>query len=942
MTLPHHPLPRCARHVHALLLAAVLAACGGGDDQAGNSGRGGTDPATSSSPASGDALEQALTTGDARGVTRDDLLASTQALLGTQAAAWAGIRQALFGGVDRITWNPSPDSWSFTVLDRARIHVTLPSNWRYAGNDAGRQAALAVVGSAAAAGSRFAAFGSNPIAVPGNEAMDSMVANTVAWLSPRAGESPFKVVAAHLPGDELRRWFGSHFADATVNGFAADDSAQADDRCDGAALDACLQGADLLVIGSEPGPRAYDGAVVMRAVAAAQGRGIPVLYLHHGAEASDLDTRLLAYFGLRSVNNYWEVEGLQDWDPATPREGYAELLTRLEEGRFSTDWSGCTGDGRVDCDTDAAYAAEFGTQAEGLRSALRELDAAGTTIFGKDGFELEKRLVLLGDKFREPVSYPLDKERNKQDFFRALFSDAAAYLHRPAQGIARNLGNFSGRFAAGTATVSRRLEVPLPASGSKEYLTGLYVMPGRSVTLTRSDTSAAAVRFGLNMLRDTTWAFSPVDANGKGGLDRPTQITSPGMPLAAGASVTISSPYGGPLLLFIDAAAGGEQAVAVKVDGVITHPVLRDPTDAAQVAAFKAEVAATPTHWVAMTSDTLTLHSTLDHFRETMATYGNDMARLGALTWTYTIQDTYELAGFNAASGRFRLSDEASAFCRARGWDCTGLQHRRDQMQHVISDAHAYCGSGCSGNPYDQDWAFDPMGWGESHEIGHNLQRSRLMIYGDQSGEVSNNIYPVHKLMRYNTQVRPAQPIVEGSGAAKAVFGTMMAALAGRNPSAAMHSAVWGDTSYAADNDARVTFYRQLAEYARHYNAGLGDGWSLYTLMHLLDRNIDANAGRWSTVAAAYGMGTYAEAPSGMDGNDFMLVSSSFIIGRDMRPVFELWGITVSGAASAQVAAYGFPAAQKLLFPMSDHVRPSESVGRPVVITSGAVYPDGF
>ncbi len=986
-------LPRAAvrvprRHLAAISLLAFLAACGGGNGGGpdsgasgnANTGTTGTDPTGTGTPGTGttnpgttspgttaSTVDQALASGNPQGTTLAALLQSTQGLLAAQTSAYAGVKQSLFGldasgaanssSLTGLTWNPSHDSSSFTVLDRARVQVVLPSNWRYADNTAGQQVALGVVGTAAVSGTRFAAFGGNPIGVPGNSAMDSLLANTVAWLTPRAGQGGFKVVVAHLPGTEtywfpheakVRSWFNSRYAGVTINGKPGADKAQADDTCDGAALDACLQGAHLLVIGREQGPAAYDGAVVMKAVADAQARGIPVLYLHHYRDTNDLADRLLAHFGLGQVNNYWSIEGLQAWNPSTlskvPTQlaGLGELLNRLEQGSFSTRWSGCTTSGRIDCSNDAAYTSEFGTLADGLRSTFRQLDATGTAIFDQSGHALEKRLVLLGDKFRESVSYPLDKSANQQDFFRALFSDVTAYVHRPYGSVAKNLGNFSGTFPAGTPTVSRTVDVSLPTSGSKEYLTGLYVMPGRSVTLTRTDSSAAPVSFGLNMLRDTTWLFNTVNAQGAGGLDRPTQISSPRMPLASGQSVTITSPHGGPLLLFVGAASGGAQAVSVKVSGVITHPVLRDATDAAQVATFQAEVANTPTNWVAVTSDTLTLHSTLAHFRESMKSYANDMARLGADTWTYTIQDTYELAGFNAASGRLNLSASVKAYCAAKGWDCTGPQHRRDEMQHVISDVHAACGDGCSGNPYDQDWAFGPLGWGESHEIGHNLQRSRLKIYGGLSGEVSNNIFPMHKQMHYNTAMPSAQPIVARAGAVKTVFNIMMNAQASANPSAAVTTAIWTDPSYAANNSERVTFYRQLVEYARHYNANLGDGWALITLMHLLDRNIDANASRWASVAAAYGMGTYASAPTGMNGNDFMLIASSYIIGRDMRPMFELWGISVSAAASGQVAAYGLPAAQKMVFPMSDLARPTGLVGAPVVIANGASYPGGY
>lgn len=79
-----------------------------------------------------------------------------------------------------------------------------------------------------------------------------------------------------------------------------------------------------------------------------------------------------------------------------------------------------------------------------------------------------------------------------------------------------------------------------------------------------------------------------------------------------------------------------------------------------------------------------------------------------------------------------------------------------------------------------------------------------------------------------------------------------------------------------------------------------------------------------------------------MNGNDFMLIASSYIIGRDMRPVFDLWGITYSAAASTQVNAYGYAAAAKLVFPMADLEAYGAGVAAPVTVTSSATYPSGY
>lgn len=968
MLLFPHLSPGSRRPVRLALAAAALAlaGCGGGGEADPSAqAQDAQDAPNAQALAVTDPVSLALSTGNPAGVTLAQMMTATKAVLDAQPAEYAAIKQSLFGlkadgtatttSLTAIDWDPTHDSSWFTLLDTTQNKTILTSNWSYKGGSAGTPVTLAVAGTNVAGTSRYAAFGGNPFGVPGNAAMDQLMMRTVAWLTRRTSFTGLRVVTAHLPGTETywfpheartRTWFAAKYPGVTINGVATNAATQADNRCDGDLLDACLQGAHLLVIGREQGPSAYSGTKVMQAVLAAQSRGIPVLYLHHYRDVNDLAGRMLELFGLGQANNYWSENGLKGFNPATlpamPNglAGVRDLVNRLDQGNFTSTWSGCTTSGRIGCTGDATYMSQFGTPAGSVRSALRALDEGGRTIFaGPPGYRLEKRLVLLADKYREAVSYPLSKATGGAAFYRAHFSDMGAYIHRPYASVARNLGNFSGAIPAATPGLTRTVTVTRPLGGTRDHMTGLYVMPGRTVTLTRTDTGPGTVRIGINMLRDTTWVF-----NEPSGLDRPTMLTAPRSPLAAGQSVKLTSPYGGPLFLHVDAAASGAQTVTVQVSGVTTHPVLRNAGDPAQVAAFNAELASTPTNWVGLTTDTLTLHSTLPKFRQSVSAYGGDLARLVGDTWTYTIKDTYELAGFNAATpGQYVLSPATAAFCSARGWDCTGTQHRRDVMQHVISDVHATCGNGCSGNPYDQDWAFTPLGWGESHEIGHNLQRTRLNIHGGQSGEVSNNIFPVHKRIQYNQSAAGlASPLVDRAGTGLSVFNTLKAAQGAADPTEAARLAIWSNTAYAADNSARVMFYRQLVEHARHHNPALGDGWALVTLMHLLDRNFDANKANWPAVAAAYGFGTYATFPSSLGGNDFMLVASSFIIGRDMRPMFDLWGVTYSAEAAAQVAAHRLVPVPRQLFPMSHVSQIPARVGAPVAMSSTAVYPAGY
>jgi immunomodulating metalloprotease len=786
------------------------------------------------------------------------------------------------------------------------------------------------------------------------------------------------VVVAHMPGTATtwfkhevptREWLAIQFPGVAINGAvvtaANAATAVSDDSCDGTKLAACLQSADLLIMGRQQGPNGgtssvtnnypttYNGDTILNAVKTAQARGTPVMYLHHDGDNNDLSSKMFQYFGMTGSDNYFSKEGLksltvQTVAPSTANAALSALVDRLDQGSFSSTFSGCaaTVAGPSTCDNDAAYMNEFETPVEAIKSKLRGLDTNAFGLFSQDDYMLEKLQVLLGDKLREVVAYPLKKETSGKDFYKSLFADATVYINRPYSAKAQLLGSFAPKeIPLNTPTLSRTISTASPQVGKKEYVTGLYVMPGKTVTLQRTDAGTNIVKFGLNMLRDTTRVFDR--------YDRPSGISSPRIELKASKPITIASPYGGPVYLFIDSEANAS-TVSIKVDGVTTHPVLRDANDAAQVEAFRSELATTQTNWVVIGTEFLTVHSTIGHFNTTLSTYNGNLTALAADINNYIVKDTYELAGFNAATpGKFTLAPSVVAFCKAAAWDCTGIQHRRDVMQHVVVDTVALCGSACSGNPYDQSGPLKPSGWGETHEIGHNLQRDRLKIYDGKSGEVSNNIFPVHKQMAINKATSPTPFLARTNTSAKIGFDPIVASMVAESSVpgsgfAFVYKEFWNDSSYAADNGQRLNFYRQLVEFARVHRpitsngTNFTDGWELYTLLYLMERNFTASAANWNSVAPGMGFGTYATYPSSITGNDFMLIGTSWIIGVDMRPVFDMWGVDYSKQANDQVVAFGFQPAAKWVFPMNNVNAFGSGVGAPILMTPTSVYPAAF
>jgi immunomodulating metalloprotease len=927
-------------------------------------------------------LAYALQTGDASSVNIATMFAATSAQLARVSNQTAAQRQAIFSlasdgsatanTVTGIDWDPTHDSVTFGLSDWARTQPLFMGNWRYKGAIASTGEVLGVVGAHPRSAAKHAVFGGNPMGQRGNAAMDQLVQNTMLWLTGKTPQNALRVVTAHLPQrqyyqheQQTRAWIAARWPSATINGVTPA-QLTTNNTCDGEKLATCLADADLLVIGSEAGPTGdtlpatYTIDTILSAVDAAQSRGVPVLMLNHGRGDTSLSPRLFEYFGVQGKNNYWNEVGLNAMDPTTQNgasliTNLRDLISRLAENRFSTNFSGCKNDSTTGfvtkCDDDALLQSEFEDNIDALRLTIRGLDERGVAIFEQPGYLIEKHLVLLGDALRAAVRYypngvnGLDKLRERDQFFRAAFSDAVSLNTRRHALHAPDQGSFGAAIPANTIGIERDVSLRAFDDYRREYPTGLYAIPGRSVTITRTDNSGAQVSIVVNMLRDTTRIY---DTNG---YTRPKRLGSPRIVLAPGATTTITSPYGGPIYVFVEKNMT-EPETNLRFSGAITHPILRNMRDAAQVAAFNAEVASTPTNWVVLASEYLTIHTTKAKFRQTLTAHGESIDLLADRIWKYMIKDTYELAGFNTEAGDLSLAPGVAQFCAANGWDCGGIQHRRGAMQHVISD-QALCGSGCAGNPYDQNWALEPLGWGETHEIGHNLQRARTKIYDDRSGEVSNNIYPAHKIMAYNRAENPATPLTRDVGATQNVFNVLVASMQSGASATHVYDAVWSNAAYAANNSFRLAFYRQLVEYARHYNPAIfTDGWELYTLMHLQERNFSAASAQWNSASAALGFSTYATYPSSISANDFMLISASRIIGRDMRPIWTMYGITFSAEAAAQVASFNYAQADKLLFPMrivnahgNAQTNPAANayrVGPPVLVQATAIHPAGY
>ncbi|QXP33416.1 ImpA family metalloprotease [Shewanella algae] len=468
------------------------------------------------------------------------------------------------------------------------------------------------------------------------------------------------------------------------------------------------------------------------------------------------------------------------------------------------------------------------------------------------------------------------------------------------------MGNFSDPLPQTLTLENVSLEMALGKESGYRG-SGFYLLPGQSVRLERKDTLPLTVKAFINTQR----TGSTREFNNQG-YQRPKFLRSVELTLKPGQPLTLSSPYGGTLMLQLPA---GEGVVSVEAQNVLAYPYLKDFN---QASGYLTALETSPLSWAGLRTDFVEINSRKHMMKQFIYAepYRGDVEQALNDVWHYMIKGTYDLAGFSGEG--LALAPSVAARCALLGWDCQNEQiHAKPKVQHINVDEAAHCGGGCSGNPYDQAWVLSPFGWGESHEIGHNLQRNRLKIYGGRSGEVSNNIFPLYKgWQRFKDSGERIASCDRQSP--QTTFEWLKQAQNSSDPVTSIYDKLWSQTGTYDNAGPRLDFYLQLAALAEEH-AGLDNGWQIFTLLYLHERLFShaiADAARWGEMRDALGMSSYIDAPN-LDGNDFMLLSLSKLLQLDMRPWFDLWGVRYQAQAANQVAAYGYPAAEAVFYRLS-------------------------
>lgn len=701
---------------------------------------------------------------------------------------------------------------------------------------------------------------------------------------------------------------------ATLNGLKSAGLQPADAACNALTDASCASASKLLVLGNGASAASLSATVRTRLQA-----GLPILFVHtNGWNQSSTGQQILAGLGLQEGpygGNYWdkdavpssrtrarsvELGGAYGQDPA--------LVQQIVDGSWRTDydWSKCTSYvGRTTCD-DVPGLSDFSKRVDVLKGALDAYNQKAQNLFALPGTTSLRLWLLWADAVRQNIRYPMDKAADTARFQETFVADAIVGYVREAGAAQKELGSYAGQ-----------RQQSMPVSGSEETLTltlpsaqgftaiGRMAAPGKRLSIRIEDAGQASLAAGLNTQRiGSTRLWNTRQ------YDRPRFLKSPDIKLQANQSVALVSPYGGLLQLVYSGATPG-QTVTVKVTGAASQPFLdiQPGEDSSQaIADFIQALDADKADWLEIRSGSAEVHAKVEKVRGSIdKDYGGDVQRFIRELNEVFIDDAYTLAGF--AIPNQAKTPAIQQECAVRGWDCDSeTLHKLPGTQHINVDQYAQCGGGCSGNPYDQTWGLNPRGWGESHELGHNLQVNRLKVYGGRSGEISNQIFPLHKDWRVLREF--GQNLDDTRVNYRNAYNLIVAGRAEADPLAGVYKRLWEDPGTYALNGERMAFYTQWVHYWADLKNDPLQGWDIWTLLYLHQRQVDKSD--WDANKAALGYGTYAQRPgnsgdaSSTDGNDNLLLGLSWLTQRDQRPTFALWGIRTSAAAQAQVAAYGF------------------------------------
>ncbi|MEL6858330.1 MAG: ImpA family metalloprotease [Pseudomonadota bacterium] len=577
--------------------------------------------------------------------------------------------------------------------------------------------------------------------------------------------------------------------------------------------------------------------------------------------------------------------GTADADIAEIMAALDFIVSGIEGNTLTYDLSLCAS--RLICEENPAFSTEIHDRLHLLRNWVKAKEVAKIDPFdAPNETRLFALLSLTSDYYRSMTDYPMPVETTStRDIIRALLAEMTVVTFRKTTPAQPDLGTFSrSDFRPG---LNRAAQVTL-LSRPPFRTTGVYAFPGETVTVTRLDASTQRVRLRVNSLRDQSGAPFR-NANGTG-YNRPVFLSSAQMEIRAGETLQFTSPYGGPIHAYFDTA---DDTIELQFGNVGLHPVWRGPEDND---AFMFALATDEYDWAELVTPNFEVHSTADKMRQTMAlSYYDTPADLADATQAYMRHWSHWLAGLEGDG--IDDNPDLQTFANTHGLSIS----EANRVKHMNAE-QSTCGWGCSGNPYDAFWKFDPIFLGDLHELGHGLEfRSWHHFEGGDATHSTTNMYAFHAQYRYYSEHGRLPTDCSGLPH-KSLFETIQKSLNQPDPGVYMRG-----QDLTAWTQQSAIFIQLTA--ALQTQGVFTDGWFFWPRFNSVTREYrSTKSNTWSAKRAGLGFGDMSyEAAQALSQNDWLLIAMSWAAQRDLTDYLEMWGYAYSSAALQHLTGLNLP-----------------------------------
>jgi len=752
--------------------------------------------------------------------------------------------------------------------------------------------------------SHFLLFASNPFYLfyqDKNLSFEPAMERWLKWLtSNRNTTNQSKTVVFSYVNREntAKEWIEEHFP--TWNVRICNDSTE---------LERCYEGADMILLGNLDAT-SDDAKILESLFPSIFEQGIAILYIHPNYRTNTFSNMIAKVFRFSFAygGNYYKRDKTS-WDDATSMlTSYVTkssllaidtIMAHFQKNDYDFDWTQCAS--TENCTNVDGYTSDFLTGANKVRSLMRTLDSKKEDIFNPNNYQIEdfklyKLYALVGDILRQSVTYPLDKN-DQQHYFRALYADHALYNYRKINPPMPNMGNFSrSDFSDVERTTIRR------AFTSKKPFrsAGVYVLPGETIKVTRTDKNQNIhTKIFINSIRDKATHIYK-----RNGYNRPKYLQSAHINIESNETIYLTHAYGGTIQIECDR---NEQNISFSFEHVAQHPVWAYWMSNEEKENFISLLNEEAFDWAEVITPNFELHSKLTKMKSSInnTKWDGDLERFLSAIERYTSNYPNAIAGYKGPG--ITTIPEVEAFAQENNLTI----YNSDFVKHMNAD-QATCGYGCSGNPYDAYWAFDPVGHGDLHEIGHGLEKSLFRI--DTSNyHSSTNGYSYYTQSIFNKDHEDSGISVAcQSRSFKNLFNILQQSQNEENATAYLQNAIW--TTSDAKVGLQLLFHIEAMMLAQHMDR-LEDGWDLLAILHILERDRNRIKADWENRKHQIGFTTYTlDEFNHINHNDWLVISYSFATKLDYRPFFDMYGIQYSQKASEQVAAFGYDAAPKRFF----------------------------